>query len=254
MYLTVVGVEGRVHRPSQSSLQQKNKKCYMNDLSKRIRSIIAKGKLLKAIEFLNSNVSGGPLLDELVLLESRLNRINEQERQGTITVEDEAVALNKISTSILRIVELIEDEVRPVPLNKVRITPYSKEIHLKCQVCETEFRDGDKVILCPDCQLPYHCEENVNLDCWTENLVKYKKCINPTCNYQGVWGKRVVEDSPLIGMKCPICALAFRTQDWVVLCPCKNCNTYVHFDIEKGLACYDFLEKIAVCPSTDKGF
>ncbi len=45
-----------------------------------------------------------------------------------------------------------------------------------CRVCKHKFREGDRVRLCPQCDEPYHDDEQYELHCWQKKFASGQVC------------------------------------------------------------------------------
>lgn len=55
-------------------------------------------------------------------------------------------------------------------------TMYSPWYTRACPECKHNFREGDRVLLCPRCGQAYHDDDRYNLHCWQEHFADGKVC------------------------------------------------------------------------------
>ena len=83
----------------------------------------------------------------------------------------------------------------------------------KCLVCDEAFKDGDDIVVCPDCGTPYH------RDCYKQA----GKCINDELHEKGGSWKKAAEEA-LNGSRCRRCGYN-NDKDKLF---CESCGTPLH--------------------------
>lgn len=65
-------------------------------------------------------------------------------------------------------------------VDALRITNASSEwLNNDCYICKFKFREGDRIRICPNCELPFHQDEPSKLLCWSN--LKKESSICPRC-------------------------------------------------------------------------
>ena len=84
----------------------KNKQEYF----KHIRQLIAGAKMDSAFKQLNHFLDKTPQLNEILQQSARWNALRKQVRMGTISHEDASVTQNQISSALLELLSLVEEQ------------------------------------------------------------------------------------------------------------------------------------------------
>jgi len=75
-----------------------------------IRQLIAGAEMDSAIKQLNHFLDNTPQLNEILQQSARWNALRKQVRMGTISHEDASVAQNQISSALLELLSLVEEQ------------------------------------------------------------------------------------------------------------------------------------------------
>lgn len=102
-----------------------------NNEIERLRNMLGDGETLTVLKELKSKLGNSEFYDEIILLLSSINRIQKRRRGNIITIQEEMLAENTLTFSLLDILKNLES------YNIIKDNPESKQI-LKSQIPDTK--------------------------------------------------------------------------------------------------------------------
>jgi len=84
----------------------------MSEFILKLKKLIAKGKLKKAISHLQELTNDTPLLNKVILQSSRLSILSKEIHEGILRFDDIQIERNKITKAVLSLIDEIDFEIR----------------------------------------------------------------------------------------------------------------------------------------------